>query len=117
MATSPPHPQGISELMLSVEKLPAEAIVHCTGKITSYSSAKLVETVRPLMTETARVILDLTHVDYMDSSGMGAVVRLWVSAKKASIEFRVVNLSPRLKDLFTLTNISSLFEGQENFGL
>ena len=108
---------SLSELMLSVEKLPAEVIVHCTGKITSHSTEKLVETVRPLIGESPRVILDLTHVEYLDSSGLGAVVRLWVSAKKASVELRVVNLSQRLKDLFTLTNISSLFEGQENFGL
>jgi anti-sigma B factor antagonist len=105
------------ELTLSVEKPEGETIVHCAGKITLRSTDLFVNTVRPLISGSSRVVLDLTHVEYLDSSGLGAVVRLWMTAKKADVALKVVNLSPRLKDLFTLTNISSIFEEQEHFGM
>jgi anti-sigma B factor antagonist len=60
-----------------------------------------------------RIVLDLTQVSYLDSSGIGTMVRLWISARKAGCEFKVRNLSPRLKDLFTMTNLASMFGDTE----
>jgi len=111
-----PSPSG-SELSLNVEKSAERVVIHCAGKVTARSADLLVETVRPLIPDNKRVVLDLTKLEYLDSSGLGAVVRLWMTSKKAGSELKVVNLNQRLKDLFTLTNISSIFEGQENFGL
>jgi anti-sigma B factor antagonist len=106
-----------SELTLTVEKAPAQTIVHCSGKVTARSSEQLLNTVRPLIPETKRLVLELSHLEYLDSSGLGTVVRLWMTGKKANCEVKVSNLSPRIKDLFTLTNISSIFESGEHFGM
>jgi len=105
------------ELTLNIEKSPAQTTVHCTGRVTARSSELLLNTVRPLIPETKRVVLDLSHLEYLDSSGLGTIVRLWMTGKKANCELKVVNLSPRIKDLFTLTNISSIFEGVEHSGM
>ena len=104
-ASSSPGP----ELRLSVESSPAGAVVNCFGKITMVTTEPLVAKVLPLIPEMKRIVLDLSQVTYLDSAGIGTLVRLWISARKAGCEFKVRNLSPRLKDLFTMTNLSSMF--------
>jgi anti-sigma B factor antagonist len=110
-ATPGPAP----ELNLETTKSPEETIVRCTGKITSGSSALLQSTVRSLIPETKCVVLDLTNVRYMDSSGLGAVAGLYFSAKRQNSRLKLINLNQRLKDLFRLTNLASVFEGHEDF--
>jgi anti-sigma B factor antagonist len=108
-------PSPISELNLETIKNPEETIVRCSGKITSGSSALLQTTVRSLIPETKCVVLDLTNVSYMDSSGLGTIVGLYFSAKRQNSRLKLVNLNQRLKELFRLTNLASVFEGHEEF--
>ena len=108
-------PSPISELKLETTKSPEETIVRCTGKITSASSGLLQTTVRSLIPETKSVVLDLTGVTYMDSSGLGAIAGLFFSAKRQNCRLKLVNLNERLKELFRLTKLASVFEGHEDF--
>ncbi len=109
------NPIPISELTLETLKTPEEIIVHCTGKITSSTSALLQSTVRGLIPDTECVVLDLTDVIYMDSSGLGAIVGLYLSAKRQHCILKLINLNQRLKDLFRLTKLASVFEGHDDF--
>ena len=46
----------------------------------------------------------------MDSSGLGAVVGVYVTAKKAGCDLQLINLSKRVRELLGLTNLLSVFE-------
>jgi anti-sigma B factor antagonist len=105
----------IAELSLETVKAPDEIIVHCVGKITSGTSAQLQTTVRGLIPETKRLVLDLTDVKHMDSSGLGAIVGLYFSAKRQNCRLQLINLNKRLQDLFRLTKLASVFEGHDDF--
>ena len=107
-------PIPISELDLKVVKAPEEILVQCSGRITSTSSPALQTTVRSLIPETKRIVLDLTDVSYLDSSGLGALVALFLSAKRQNCELKLINLNQRLKELFSLTRLSSVFEGHQD---
>lgn len=64
-----------------------------------------------------RSVLDLKHVDNIDSSGVGALVSLWVSMKRADCEFRLMNMDQRVKHLLSIVNLSRILEGgQESSG-
>ncbi|HXA83359.1 MAG TPA: STAS domain-containing protein [Methylomirabilota bacterium] len=108
-------PSPISELNLETTKNPEETMVRCTGKITSGTSGLLQTTVRSLFPETKCVVLDLTHVSYMDSSGLGAIAGLFFSAKRQNSQLKLINLNQRLQELFRLTKMASVFEGHEDF--
>lgn len=95
----------------------AEAtVVRCSGELTSSSSALLKTYVKGALPDTKRVILDLTHLSRMDSSGLGAIVGLYISAKNAGRTLEVINLSPRVRELFGLTNLLGVFEACGHYG-
>jgi len=102
------------ELTLQTEKTPAETIVRCSGKINTETAGLLSSTARNLMLETKALVLDLTNVSYMDSSGLGAIVGLYLSARRCNCKLRLINLSLRVKELVSMTRLASLFEGHDD---
>jgi anti-sigma B factor antagonist len=105
------------ELKLETEKIPEAVLVHCTGRIVSSTSSLLQSTVRPLIAENKRVVLILTNVSYLDSSGLGTIVGLWVNAKKNNCDLKLIRLNERIKELLRLSNLGTLEGDQDYFGL
>jgi anti-anti-sigma factor len=85
-------------------------VVRCTGRLTMESAPLLKTEVKSLIAQKRRVILDLKEIVQMDSSGLGALVALYISAKGASCEFQVMNMSKPIRDLLSLSNLLLLFE-------
>ena len=94
-------------------------IVRCSGKLLAGSTGILQAEVRGLLPETKHIVLDLTGLSYMDSSGLGSIIGLYVSVKSAGGRLEVINLSARVRQLFSITNVLSLFEvcGEQNIRL
>ena len=107
-------PLPIPELQLETTRTPEETVVRCIGRITSTSSAMLQSAVRDLIPGSKHVVLDLTDVSYMDSSGLGAIVGIYLSARRQQRELKLINLSQRVKELFRITNMAKIFEGHED---
>jgi len=105
MATSP---VPIPKLNLTTDRTPTEATVHCTGEITLDTTELLRTTVKPLLSQSKMVALDLANVSYMDSSGLGTIVGLLASAKTASCRLKLINLNQRLKELLSITRLDEL---------
>jgi anti-sigma B factor antagonist len=61
-----------------------------------------------------RVLLNCREVPYMDSSGLGEVVRCYTTVKRAGGELKLVNLTKRLVDLLTITKLISVFETHDS---
>jgi anti-anti-sigma factor len=82
----------------------------CHGRIVSETTAQIKEVVKPLIPLGGRIMIDLTDVGYLDSSGLGTLVGLKVSAiKEGYCRLELVNLSPRVKELLRLSNLTQLF--------
>jgi len=63
-----------------------------------------------LMKPGTRVVLDLTNVTHCDSSGLGAVISLYVTSKSTGCRLELINLGQKIRQLFSMANILSLFE-------
>ncbi len=111
MATSPASP----ELKLETVRTPEEITVHCSGRITSATTGLLQTTVRNLLPETKSLVLDLTDVNHMDSSGLGTIVGLYISARRQRCALKLINLNQRLQDLFRITKLATVLEGHQDF--
>jgi anti-sigma B factor antagonist len=56
---------------------------------------------------SASVILDLSQVDFLDSSGLGAIVAVMKSLKPRKLE--LAGLTPNVRKVFHLTRMDSVF--------
>ncbi len=84
--------------------------VECKGRLTSESTPVLKDAVKTLLPTAKRVVLDFTELSYMDSSGLGTVVGLYVSGKRAGCELRLINFNQRVRELLGLTHLLSALE-------
>ncbi len=85
-------------------------VVECHGKLTSEHALKLRDEVRKLIPGQKKIMLDLKGVPQMDSTGLGAVATLYVSARTRGCKIIVVNASQPIRKLFSITNLVMLFE-------
>ena len=91
-------------------------VVECFGRLTSENVPLLKEAVREACDKKRRIVLNLKEVPMMDSSGLGALVTLHVSARTRGCKLEVVNASKQIRDLFSMTNVLSLFEAAGRHG-
>ena len=85
-------------------------LVKCHGRVVSDTAGELKQLIKPMIPKCRRIVLDLSDVSFMDSSGLGTLVGLKVSAGSAaycSLEF--INFSPLVKELLRTTRLSQLF--------
>lgn len=90
-------------------------VVRCRGRIVAGpESQSLQDHVRELIPDTRGVILDLTDVPFVDSSGLGMLVRLHASARTAGDGLRLCALSATLRQVLQITNLYKLFVTHES---
>lgn len=85
-------------------------VVKCSGRLTLEHAPVLRNHVQQLVPHSKKIILDLKEVTRMDSSGLGALIAAYVSAKKSNCALMVVNYNKSIRDLLGLANLLSIFE-------
>ena len=84
--------------------------IKCHGKLVSENTAEIRGLVAPLIVRGGRIVLDFADLEYLDSSGLGALVGLKVSAiNRGLCVLELTNLTPRVKKLLSITNLLQLF--------
>lgn len=63
-----------------------------------------------------RILLNLAGVGYIDSSGLGELVRTYTTLERQGGQLKMVNLNQRLKDLFRVTSLQKVFDIYEDEG-
>jgi anti-sigma B factor antagonist len=108
------NPIPISSQVLEIDfRIPEDGTptLVCRGRMTAETSDLLKAEVKKLVPHNKLIIVDLSLVRYMDSSGLGTLLATYISAKSAGCDLKLVNLSQRIKDLLRLTRLASVFEG------
>jgi anti-sigma B factor antagonist len=57
-----------------------------------------------------KLLLNLANVPYMDSGGLGEIVRSYTTVKRANGELKLLNATKRISDLLTITKLITVFE-------
>jgi len=98
-------------LKTSTRSLGGVVIVDCSGKIVmGDETAFLRHQVKDLLNESRQIVLNLTEVSYLDSTGLGTLVGLYSSVRSAGGEIKLAGLTGRVKDLLQITKLVSIFE-------
>jgi len=100
-------------MALDIQESTREDIVVLTlkGRLTVGESAKLREKVTELVAASHfQVVMDLSALDYIDSTGLGNLVIYYTSLKKNGGALKLVNLNKRNIELLLLTKLHTVFE-------
>jgi anti-anti-sigma factor len=94
-----------------IETDPATGVtlVRCRGRLVLGESEEFYDRIKELIPNSKRIILDLNDLTHMDSSGLGTVVRLYVSARSAGCDLQLVNLSKGIRKILSVSNLLSFF--------
>ena len=68
----------------------------------------------PEKTRARDLVLNLKEVEYIDSPGLGMLVRLLVSARNPAGELKLASPHERIKHLLRRTNLDTIFRVHEN---
>ena len=104
-------------LTFEIERDGDTAVVKCHGRLVAGTSEELYQEVKDLLAQTKVVVVDLADLAYVDSSGLGTLVRLHASARKLGCEFKLLHLGKQLRNVLKLTNLLSVFAQAEDHGI
>lgn len=105
-------------LQLDLDERPEETIIYCSGKITADSAEMFQNEIRGNVIPetrgkgvpvTTRIVLDLSKVTFVDSTGLGALLGVWTAAQRRGCDVELVNLSPRVEGLVSVTKLDQVF--------
>ena len=61
-----------------------------------------------------KVVLNLEGVPYIDSAGLGEIVRTYTTISREGGSMKLLNLTKRITDLLSITKLLTVFETYDN---
>jgi anti-sigma B factor antagonist len=99
------------QLRMSTRSVEGVLVVDCSGRILfGEESARLRETVKDLLAQSPKIVMNLREVNFIDSGGLGTLVSLFTSARNAGGAVKLASLSQRVGDLLQITKLFTVFE-------
>jgi anti-sigma B factor antagonist len=86
-------------------------ILDLHGKLTIEVTAQVRKAVADLLeADRKNILLNLEDVSFMDSSGIGELVRSYHRVMREGGQVRLLNLTKRMRELLAITKLLTIFE-------
>jgi anti-sigma B factor antagonist len=101
---------------LTVRQVGDVTVIDASGKITLGEGASaLRDELRELVKkEQKNILLNLSDVTYIDSSGIGELVSAYTSITNQGGRLKLLGLTNRVKDLLQITKLYTVFDVHED---
>jgi anti-sigma B factor antagonist len=87
------------------------ALVEVSGHLTFFEVGVLRDFIQSLLKEKQRnILLNLSGLLYLDSSGIGELARIYVNVVKHGGAMKVVGLTPKVEEVLKVTHLSQIFQ-------
>ncbi len=98
------------ELKIRTTSAGGGSIVHLIGEVDLRTSPSLRSRLMHLLQDNpARIVVDLTRVSYMDSSGVGTLVEAKRLVERKGGQLVLAGLQPRVRSVFEITQLHTFF--------
>ena len=99
-------------MVLKARRLDDVVILDLSGRITMGEGTLILRNnIQKLLADGDRkFLLNLTDVDYIDSSGLGELVTSFTTVRNQNGELKLLNLTRRVQDLLQITKLLTVFE-------
>lgn len=94
----------------------ASAALFCVeGQVDMHTSPELRQHLRKALEErSSPIVVDLRGVSFIDSSGLATLIEALQAVGKYGGKLRLFGLAPSVRNLFRLSNLTSIFEIRES---
>ena len=91
-------------------------ILDVTGKLTIGEGDELLkDKINSLIQQGhKKLILNLEGVPYVDSAGLGEIVRTYTTVSRQGGNLKLLNLTKRIEDLLSITKLLTVFDTYES---
>jgi anti-sigma B factor antagonist len=106
----------MAELNINERQAGDVTVLDMSGKITiGEGSVALRTAIRRLLEEgKKRILLNLSGVSYVDSSGIGELVSSYTAINKEGGQLKLLNLTQKIQDLLAITKLLTVFDTYES---
>ncbi|WP_017754816.1 STAS domain-containing protein [Calidifontibacillus oryziterrae] len=105
-------------LEINIELLDNTHLLKLSGEVDAYTAPKLREAIIPLVEkENANVIVNLSGVRYMDSTGLGVFIGALKSSYKFRSSLKLQGLTTQVERLFHITGLSEVINIEAECGV
>ena len=86
------------------------SVLEVSGRLTSFESTAFRDAIYGMLNQGHKnIVLNLTGLDYLDSSGVGELVRNYMAVVKKGGAMRVVGLAPKIEEILKVTHLHQVF--------
>ena len=90
------------------------AVLRCRGRIVAGDEIRFLQSeLEKLTQETKNIVLHLEGVSYLDSSGLGSIVRCLGMLRAARGDLKLCHVSPFVVKVLQATNLQTVFDAHE----
>jgi anti-sigma B factor antagonist len=94
----------------TIRQVSSVSIVDVSGRLTSFEIGALRDSISRLLKQGRKdIVLNLSGLLYLDSSGIGELAREYVSVVKRGGQLKVVGLSSRVEEILKITQLYQVF--------
>ena len=99
------------QLSLQHRQVGYVTVVNCRGRLVSGAEADaLLTCIDQLLPMNSRILLHLGEIEYIDSGGLGLLVRCLTRVQNAAGQLSVCALSPKVSDVLRITRLDSVLK-------
>jgi anti-sigma B factor antagonist len=91
-------------------------ILDLSGRITlGDETGQLRDAIRQLIAAgKKKIVLNLAHIDYIDSSGVGELVSSFTAVRNAGGDLKLLSLTKKVQDVLHVTKLYTVFDVKED---
>ena len=104
-------PSPLVYLNVEVERKGDLFIVRCRGKLIAGVCGTLYQKVHGLISDRKQIVIDLAELEWIDSMGIGTLVRIHAGCRYADCQLHLINMGKRVQELLSLTGLLGVFTG------
>ena len=102
-------------LSLETREVGRVTIVQCNGRIVAGGESESLRAhVTWLLRDRRSIVLDLGEVGFIDSSGLGTIVRTLSSTRQARGDLKLCNVPEHVRKVLELSHLTSLFDAHDS---
>jgi len=101
-------------LTFEIERNGESAVVKCHGRMVAWGTDDFHHAVKALLPEAKVIVIDLKDLTFVDSMGLGTLVRLYVSARQAGSKLTVEHLGRQVRNALSITNLLGVLAQTES---